>query len=147
MYQTYNPQPQNPYIDRFAQNQQINQVQNQPVQQTQILNGKIVNDFNAITANDVPMDNIGAFFIKSDGSEIQRRVWASTGGISTISFKPVLEEQTNNLQQEKEKLKIELSDEISETFMNKFDEITEQLKKIEKNFGKTTKTKKEVNAE
>ena len=45
MYPNYNFQSQNPYIDRFVQNQQaqqMNQMQNQPVQQIQGLNGRIV---------------------------------------------------------------------------------------------------------
>ena len=145
-------QIQNPYIDRYAQNQamqQMNQVQNQQAPQLQGLNGRIVDDFNAISANDVPMDAMGALFIKSDGTEIQRRVWTSNGTIATSRFKPVLEEQVNNLPQGEEKFKIELADEVSEAFMKRFDDITERLEKMEKNFGKTTtsRSKKEADSE
>ena len=151
MYPTYNFQPQNPYIDRFAQNQamqQINQVQNQPVQQLQGLNGRIVDDFSIITANDVPMDAMGALFIKSDGTEIQRRVWTSNGTIATSRFKPVFEEQANNLPQGIEKSVFDLSEASTEVFMKRFDEITERLDKMEKSFGKTTtRSKKEVETE
>lgn len=152
MYPTYNFQPQNPYIDRFAQNQamqQINQVQNQTVQQLQGLNGRIVDDFSMITANDVPMDAMGALFIKSDGSEIQRRVWMSNGTIATSRFKPVLEEQANNLPQGEEKAVFDLSDASTEVLMKRFDDIAERLDKMEKNFGKsaTTRSKKEADAE
>ena len=154
IYPNYNfqPQIQNPYIDRFAQNQamqQINQVQNQQVQQLQGLNGRIVDDFSMITANDVPMDAMGALFIKSDGTEIQRRVWTSNGTIATSRFKPVLEEQANNPTQEEEKAKFDLSDASTEAFMKRFDDITDRLDKMEKSFGKisSAKSKREVDAE
>lgn len=154
MYPNYNfqTQQQNPYIDRFAQNQQfqqMNTMQNQQVQQLQGLNGRIVDDFSAISANDVPMDAMGALFIKSDGTEIQRRVWTSNGTIATSRFKPVLDEQANNLPQGEEKLKIDLSDASTDVIMKRFDDITERLDKMEKNFGKTTtsRSKKEVESE
>ena len=160
MYPTCNFQPnqmQNPYIDRFAQNQQMQQMQQlQPTQmsvanqqQIQGLNGRIVDDFGMITANDVPMDAMGALFIKSDGTEIQRRVWTSNGTIATSRFKPVLEEKTNNLPQTEEKAKFDLSDASTEAFMKRFDDITDRLDKMEKNFGKvaTTRNKKEADAE
>lgn len=127
----------------------MNQVPSQPVQQVQGLNGRIVDDFSMITANDVPMDAMGALFIKSDGTEIQRRVWTSNGTIATSRFKPVLEEQSINLPQGEEKFKIELADEVSEAFMKRFDDITERLEKMEKNLGKTTtsRSKKEADSE
>lgn len=97
IYPNYNIQQQmNPYIDRFVQNQQIqqmNQIQNQPTQQTQRLNERIVNDFNVITLNDVSMYAMGALFIKSDIMETQQRVWISNGTIAISRFKLVLEEQ------------------------------------------------------
>ncbi len=152
MYPTYNFQPQNPYIDRFAQNQamqQMNQAQNQPVQQVQGLNGRVVDNFEIISANDVPMDAMGALFIKSDGTEIQRRVWTSNGTIATSRFKPVLEEQVNNLPQGEEKAKFDLSDASTEAFMKRFDDITDKLDKMEKSFGKisSAKSKREVESE
>lgn len=94
-YQNYQPM-QNPYMDRMAQLQQYQQNLQPQVQQPQQflgLNGKIVEDFNAITGNDVPMDGVGAIFFKNDGSEIQRRVWnATNGSIVTTSYKPVQQE-------------------------------------------------------
>ena len=159
MYPNYNFQPnqmQSSYIDRYAQNQQMmagtqmslpNQ-QTQQIQQVQGLNGRIVEDFGAISANDVPMDAMGALFIKSDGTEIQRRVWTSNGTIATSRFKPVLEEQVTNLPHGEEKTKFDLSDASTEAFMKRFDDITERLDKMEKSFGKTTsRSKKEADAE
>ena len=159
MYPNYNFQPnqmQSSYIDRYAQNQQMmagtqmslpNQ-QTQQIQQVQGLNGRIVDDFGMITANDVPMDAMGALFIKSDGTEIQRRVWTSNGTIATSRFKPILEEQVNDSPQSEEKAKFDLSEASTEAFMKRFDDITERLDKMEKSFVKTTtRNKKENNVE
>lgn len=59
--------------------------------QQSALNGRIVDDFNILSANDVPMDGNGAIFIKKDGSEIQLRNWTANGTIQTTSYKPILE--------------------------------------------------------
>lgn len=95
----YNQQPfysqpmQNPQMDRYNQLQAMQQSL-QPVQPQQNypgLFGRIVDDFNLITANDVPMNGGGAVFIKKDGSEIQIRSWTANGTIATTSYSPVLE--------------------------------------------------------
>lgn len=89
-YQNYNQVAQNPYITQMGQYQQNFQPQMQQPQQFMGLSGKIVNDFNIITGNDVPMDGVGAIFFKSDGTEIQHRIWnATNGSIITTSYKPV----------------------------------------------------------
>lgn len=153
MYPNY-IQPQTPYIERYAQNQQAqqmlpSQMSGTSQQQVQGVNGRVVDDFSAVSANDVPMDAMGALFIKSDGSEIQRRMWNANGMISTISFKPVLEEQASNSPNGEEKAKFDLSEASTEVFMKRFDDITDRLDKMEKNFGKTAtpRSKKEVDTE
>lgn len=79
-YQNYNPpMQQNPYLERLnqlqqyqQQNIQMQQPQFQPVQQqAPDLSCRLVSDFGAISANDVPMDGKGAVFMKQDGTEIQ----------------------------------------------------------------------------
>lgn len=95
-YQNFSQQ-QNPYMDRMAQLQQYQQsLQPQVQQQSQQigLNCRIVDDFNSIVANDVPMDGNGAFFAKRDGSEVQHRNWSSNGTIQTTVYKPVQQENS-----------------------------------------------------
>ena len=93
--QPYPQQMQNPQMDRLAQLQAMQQslqpAQMQPTYQG--IFGRIVDDFGAITANDVPMNGIGAVFIKKDGSEIQIRNWNANGTIATTSYIPILEPQ------------------------------------------------------
>lgn len=156
-FQTGMAQP--PYIERFPQNQQNQQNQQtqqafpQQVPQAQTafngLNGRIVDDFCTISANDVPMDATGAVFIKRDGSEIQWRMWNANGTIATTSYKPiqsVSDIQTGNVTSIDEKRKFDLSDASTEAFMQRFDDINEKLEKIEKSFVKTSapKSRKEV---
>lgn len=93
-YQNYQPM-QNPYMAQMGQLQQYQQslqpqVQ-QPQQQTQQigLNCRVIDDFNAIVANDVPMDGNGAVFMKRDASEVQWRNWAANGTIQTTVYRPV----------------------------------------------------------
>ncbi len=95
--QTNNPyqgsyQPmQNPYMAQIGQYQQNFQPQVQQVQQPpQVgLNCRFVDDFNAIVANDVPMDGNGAIFVDRNGTEMQWRNWTPNGTIQTIVYKPI----------------------------------------------------------
>lgn len=70
-YQSYLPQ-QAPMQPTFVQNQNV---------QPSTLSGRVVNDFNEITINDVPMSGQYAYFPKSDLSEIQVRRWTPNGTI------------------------------------------------------------------
>ena len=69
-----------------------NYIQN-PMPQTQMqpvgISGKYVNDFNEITASDIPM-NSPAIFAKNDRSEIQLREWNPNGQITTTLYKAVI---------------------------------------------------------
>lgn len=134
-----------------AQQNQYNQNMNfgQPQVQFLGINGKFIQAPENITANDVPMDGSVAVFPMQDMSQILVKAWQSDGTIRTVTFKPVLEERPNNLPQAQEKLKFDLSDDATEAFMKRFDDITERLEKMEKSFAKPTSTrnKKEVDAD
>lgn len=105
------------------------------------VNTRIVDGFESISANDVPMDNNGAFFVKKDGSEIQHRKWGADGKIIPISYKPILDgqiEDTINSSNLQENFKIELSDDAKQTFIQRFDDITNRLDVIEQFLNKPT---------
>ena len=149
----------NPYMDRMAQLQQYQQ-NLQPAQipvtypqQPQGIIGRAVNDFSEITANDVPMDGRSAIFPKNDMSEIQVRTWGNDGKIITTSYKPILEHQNKVADVsilESEKLKIGLSDDVTDAFMKRFDDIEKRLDDfITKSAAKpsTSRVKKEADAE
>lgn len=153
-YQTFSPnsyyqapaygmqQPGQGYADRMAQYQQPMPQSFQPQQAPtayQPLVGRIVDDFNVITANDVPMDGNGAIFIKRDGNEIQLRNWTAQGTIATSRFKPALDEQTENLTPGSAKWPDERLSAFEAAFMQRFDSFEQKLEKLEKSFGKKSK--------
>ena len=82
---------------QFSQQNYMQPTQMSGANQQQVgLNGRIVDDFNILSANDVPMDGNGAIFVKKDGSEIQLRNWTANGTIQTTSYKPILEPNSEN---------------------------------------------------
>ena len=156
--QQYNPQQ--PYMDRIAGLQQYQQALQQPqmtgtqmsLQNQQIgLNGKMVDTVEQITANDVPMDGSVAIFPKKDMSEIYLKSWTPNGTIATVVYRPVMEEP-NDSPSVQENLKVGLSDEVTEVFMKKFDELANKIEELEKSMTKpmtkttTSRTKKESEA-
>ncbi len=138
-------QNQNPYMDRLAQLQSQQVMQQQPV--IQGIATRIIDDFSMITANDVPMDGNGAFFVKKDGSEIQHRMWTAQGTISTRPFKPVLEEQTNNVSANNDNLSIQALNGLTAMFENKFLELNERFDKLENTIKPTNSKRKDASNE
>lgn len=129
--QAYNPM-QN--IQRFQQQQQ-------PEQMQQGIFGKVVQSQDSIVANDVPMNGAVAFFPKSDLSEIYAKQWSADGTISTMVFKPIQNDNPNNLSQDSEKLKIGLSDEATEIFNKHFDTLFSKMEELEKKIDEKSLTK------
>ena len=120
-----------PQYPAYQYNQMGNMQQRyQPQQEFQMqsgLFGKVVQDAENIIPSDVPMNGAVAFFPKSDLSEIYAKQWGTDGKISTSVFKPVLEDNPNNLSSDTEKLKISISDEFTEAFMKRFDELEKRI--------------------
>lgn len=130
-------QSQNPYMDRmnFLQNyqqslQQPIQINQQPMpQQIAGINGRIVQTVENINANEVPMDGSMAFFPKQDMSEIYVKGWNANGTINTIVYKPYTEpggSNAGNPTADIENAKFTLSDESTQLFLNKFEELSEK---------------------
>lgn len=139
---------QNPYMAQAGQYQQNFQPQVQQPQQPVGLNCRIVDDFNSIVANDVPMDGNGAFFVKRDGSEVQHRNWAANGTIVTTQYKPV---QSENQSEGTKMPQMDFSA-LNEDMMALRKDILARLDSIEKSMGGTTpkttsKTKKGADEE
>lgn len=134
-------QSQNPYMDRmnFLQNYQQS-LQQQPMpQQVAGINGRIVQAVENINANEVPMDGSMAFFPKQDLSEIYVKGWNANGTINTIVYKPYTEpnNQTINSMANAENAKFTLSDESTELFLNKFEELSKKIGQLEDRFDKS----------
>lgn len=118
----YQPQEQAPVQMQGA-------YQQQPVG----INGRIVQSVENINANEVPMDGSMAFFPKQDMSEIYVKAWDANGLIKTIVYKPQIEgkkQQTVNSAIDTEKLKIDLSENVTEAFMQRFDELEQKIEQL-----------------
>lgn len=147
----------NPYMDRMAQLQQYQQNLQQPIvpAQTPVSNqmsalGKMVDSIDVVKATDIPMDGNAYYFPKADGTEVYCKQWLQNGTTRILTFKPVFEDNPNNLSSDTEKLKISLSDEVTDVFMKRFDDIEKRLDEFAiKSAAKTStsRTKKEADAE
>lgn len=141
-YQTFYPQMnnnyqmpmQNPYMERMAQLQQYQQSLQQPLvpTQTPVSNqmtalGKMVDSIDVVKAADIPMDGNAYYFPKADGTEVYCKQWLQNGTTRILTFKPVFEDNPNNLSSDTEKFKIGLSDEVTEVFMKRFDELEKRI--------------------
>ena len=147
-------QSQNPYMDRmnFLQNyqqslqQQPMQMNQQPMpQQIAGINGRIVQTVENINANEVPMDGSMAFFPKQDMSEIYVKGWNADGTIKTIVYKPYTEpggSNAGNPTADIENAKFTLSDESTQLFLNKFEELSEKIGQLENRFDKSLGTQR-----
>ena len=137
-------QPQNPYMDRmnFLQNYQQNLQQplvptsmsgaNQQAMSQQIagINGRMVQAVETINPNEVPMDGSVAFFPKQDLTEIYAKSWNADGTIRTLTFKPVLNDKTDILSGDTEKLEFDLSEKATEGIMAKLNELSEKIEQL-----------------
>lgn len=153
-------QSTNPYMDRMNFLQNYQQSLQQPVagmqmpltnqqampQQPAGINGRIVQAVENINANEVPMDGSMAFFPKQDLSEIYVKGWNANGTINTIVYKPYTEpnNQTINSMANTENAKFTLSDESTELFLNKFEELSEKIGQLEDRFDKSLGTQRKT---
>jgi hypothetical protein len=154
-------QSQNPYMDRMNFLQNYQQSLQQPVAGTQMslanqqampqqiagINGRIVQAVENINANEVPMDGSMAFFPKQDLSEIYVKGWNANGTINTIVYKPYTapkDSQTVNSMANTENTKFTLSDESTELFLNKFEELSEKIGQLEDRFDKSLGTQRKA---
>ena len=156
MNNNYQMPMQNPYMERMAQLQQYQQSLQQPMQnivsnqipganQQYTPMGKIIENVDVLKTTEVPMDGNIYYFPKADGSEIYSKQWLANGTTRILTFKPVFEDNTNTLSSDTEKLKIGLSDDVTDAFMKRFDDIEKRLEEfISKSANKsTTRSKKD----
>lgn len=127
-------QPNNPYADRMNFLQNYQQSLQQPIvpTQTPVSNqmstlGKMVDSIDVVKATDIPMDGNAYYFPKADGTEVYCKQWLQNGTTRILTFKPVLEDNPNNASSDTEKFKISLSDEVTDVFMKRFDELEKRI--------------------
>lgn len=148
----YNPQYRTPMYGQFMPQQeqfQSQQFMQHPQQNAVQMYGRIVPAQECIAPNEVPMDGNTAFFPKQDLSEIYSKSWGADGKIYTRLYKPVLEDNPNNLPQTAEKTKFDLSDEATEVFMKRFDELEQKIEQLKSSQSqrKSSQTQRKEDAE
>lgn len=147
-YQPYLQQTQQPYpyMDRLSQLQsQQNLYQQMPVQannQPQMI-GKMVDGIELVKATDIPMDGNMYYFPKADCTEIYGKQWMQDGRTRILTFKPVFDDKEENSAVDLKNTKFDLSEEATEAFMKRFDDLTDRLERMEKSI-KPSGRKKEV---
>lgn len=123
------------------------QMQGTYQQQTVGINGRMVQSVENINANEVPMDGSMAFFPKQDMSEIYVKGWNANGTINTIVYKPYTEpggSNAGNPTADIENAKFTLSDESTQLFLNKFEELSEKIGQLEDRFDKSLGTQRKT---
>ena len=116
-----------------SQEQAPVQMQGTYQQQPVGINGRMVQSVENINANEVPMDGSMAFFPKQDMSEIYVKGWNADGTIKTIVYKPQIDNksvQAVNTSLDTGKLKIDLSENVTEAFMQRFDELEQKIEQL-----------------
>jgi hypothetical protein len=111
---------------------------------------KIVDDFNNIQAAQVPMDNLGGYFIKRDGTEIQVRRWMPNGQIAITSYIPQFDNDTTNTSSDEIKSQNEPNMNFTKAFEERLDSIIDRLDTLEdiiSNPKPKRATKKEVSSD
>ena len=133
-------QPQQQFYNQPAS---VQQYQQPPYiqQAAQRINGRVVQSADMITANDVPMDGSVAFFPTQDLSEIYAKSWDANGKIVTRLFKPVSDSYPSNTTQDTEKLKFDLSENVTEVFEKHFDTLFSKIEELEKKIDEKSLTK------
>ena len=102
--------------------------------------GKIVDSIDVVKATDIPMDGNAYYFPKADGTEVYCKQWLQNGTTRILTFKPVLEDNPNNLSSEEEKLKFDTFNAILEGIQEDVKTLNEKVDKL----SKPTRAKKEV---
>ena len=136
------------FLQNYQQSlqQQPTQMNQQPMpQQIAGINGRIVQAVENINANEVPMDGSVAFFPKQDLTEIYAKSWNADGTIRTLTFKPVLNDKTDVLSGDTEKLEFDLSKKATEGIMAKLNELSEKIEQL--SLGTQRKTSRTQNKE
>ena len=151
MNNNYQTPTQNPYMDRMAQLQQYQQSLQQPIvpTQTPVSNqmsalGKMVDSIDVVKATDIPMDGNTYYFPKADGTEVYCKQWLQNGTTRILTFKPVFDDNPNNVSNTEEKLKFEGFESVLTDISENVDSILEKINEITTPQKTNAKTKKEL---
>jgi hypothetical protein len=134
--QLFQPQNQNPYLQRMENLQQFQQTINPaPVQSTFTAMGKMVESIDMVKATDIPMDGSTYYFPKADGSMVFTKRWLPNGTTEVTSYKPYLEEnepKSSNVSSEDIKTQFGAFCEVLEGIQNDLKVLNDKVDRISK---------------
>ena len=146
-YFTQYQQQFNPYMQRMENLQQFQQaIQQPPVQQQMAIPnqlaplGKVVESLDIVKVMDIPMDGNMYYFPQADGQAIYGKKFLPNGQTQILTFKPILDDNSNTLSNEDEKSKIDTLTQFLEGIQNEVRMLSDKIDKI----TKPTRGKKEV---
>lgn len=149
-YFTQYQQQFNPYLQRMENLQQFQQTLQQPVVPTQMSGanqfqplGKIVESMDIVKVTDIPMDGNVYYFPKADGEEIYTKQFMPNGQTRILTFKPITDDNPNNLPLDEEKLKFDTFNAFLEGIQADIKTLSDKVDKI----SKPNRAKKEVDAD
>ena len=121
----------NPYVQRMENLQQFQQVLQQPptFQNNFPVINKVVENIDMVKVADIPMDGNMYYFPKADGTEIYTKQFGIDGRTRILTFKPVLDDNPNNLPTEEEKLKFDTFNDVLLGIQKDIKELTEKVDK------------------
>ena len=138
------PNPANPYMVNnnygtsyapqtggyMAGNQTPNPYQNQQLNRFQSIPGRLVNNLDEITPQEVPMDGSVSLFPQNDYSAIYAKTWTKDGTITTVKYVP---EQSQPAAPQKSPIE------------ERLDRIDQRFDRLEKMLSNRNKPKKPYN--
>ena len=135
-------QPQQPYVNPYLQRmenlQQFQQTLNStPVQNQFPALGKMVESIDMVKATDIPMDGNMYYFPNADGTEIYGKAWGNDGRTRILTFKPLLEDDSNNSSSDDIKTQFGAFGEVLGAIQNDIRMLFDKVDKL----GKPTKQK------
>lgn len=134
-------QQQNPYMQRMENLQQFQQAIQQPVTSQQFIPmGKIVESVDMVKATDIPMDGNMYYFPTADGSSIFGKRWLSNGQTQILAFKPILDNEPNNLSSNQIQIDFGAISDVLSGIQNDIKVLNDKVDKI----SKPSRSKKEV---
>ena len=123
----------NPYMQRMENLQQFQQAINTPMQGQQMQPlGKMVESIDIVKVTDIPMDGNMYYFPKADGSEIYSKQFMPNGQTRILTFKPILEDDSNNSSSEDIKTQFGAFSEVLGAIQNDIRMLFDKVDKISK---------------
>ena len=105
--------------------------------------GKVVESMDMVKVADIPMDGNVYYFPKADGSEIYSKQFMPNGQTRILTFKPITDDNPNNLPLDEEKSKFDTFNAFLEGIQADIKTLSDKVDKI----SKPNRAKKEVDVD